>query len=253
MPSNTSWQNRTVLVTGGASGIGRATAATLADTGARVASVDVNTDGVPNGVFALKADVRSTAEIEEAIEAITAQFGGLDVLVNNVGVSFVGGVEDGEIEDWHRVFDINVLGTVRVTRAALPHLRRSNSPVIVNVSSCTAVNGIGSRSLYSATKGALHSMTMSMAVDLLSDGIRVNAVVPGTVDTEFMELLAQRSDDPARARAEFGERQPTGHMVHPDEVARAIQFLADPRNPSLAGTCLTIDGGMATLRTPPIG
>lgn len=237
------------IVTGGAAGIGQAVVQVLLERGAIVASIDLTAEGVPVGATALVADLRDQQAITRAVSEFAQSQGRLDVLVNNAGISFVGGIEDGSEEDWHRVYDVNVMGQMRATRAALPFLRQSNQAAIVNMSSCTAVNGIPQRALYSATKGAIHSMTLSMATDLIKEGIRVNAVSPGTVDTPFMAELAARAPDPAAKRAQFEARQPTGHMVSPREVGEAVAYLADPAARSTVGTILHLDGGMGPLRS----
>jgi NAD(P)-dependent dehydrogenase (short-subunit alcohol dehydrogenase family) len=168
--------------------------------------------------------------------------------VNNAGVSFVGTIEDGSEEEWRRLYDINVMGMMRATRAALPYLRKSGAASIINMSSCTAVNGFAQRALYSASKGAVHSMTLAMAADLVKEGIRVNAVAPGTVDTPFMAELAARASDPAAKRAEFEARQPTGCMIAPQEVGEAVAYLASPAARSTVGTIIHLDGGLGPLR-----
>jgi 2-keto-3-deoxy-L-fuconate dehydrogenase len=202
-----------VVITGGAAGIGRAVAEHFANLGARVAVLDrVAAEGL-DGVESFVADVTDQARLDDVMKEIASRFGGIDVLVNNAAVSFVGTVEDGSLEDWHRVFDINVLGYVRTTRAALPYLRKSRRAAIVNLSSCTATSGFPQRALYSATKGGVQSMTLAMAADLIKEGIRVNCVSPGTVDTPFMDKLAAAAPDPAAKRREFEMRQPTGYMV----------------------------------------
>ena len=239
-----------VLITGGGAGIGRATAEHFQDLGARVGVIDRDIAAAREGITAVKADVTDDTQVAAAVTEIAEGFGGLDVLVNNVGVSFVGTVEDGDLADWHRLWDINVLGHVRVTRAALPYLRRSDRAAIVNMSSCTAVSGLPNRVLYSATKGAVASMTRAMAVDMLADNIRVNAVEPGTVATGFMEEIIAAADDPAGLRAQFDGRQATGRMVDPSEVAAAVADLASPAARSTVGTVITVDGGLADLKMP---
>ncbi|MBP2227883.1 NAD(P)-dependent dehydrogenase (short-subunit alcohol dehydrogenase family) [Azospirillum agricola] len=246
-----SMKGRVAVVTGGAAGIGQAVAAELLRQGCVVGAVDRTADGVPDGVTPLVADVRDQGALNAAIGGFGERHGRIDFLVNNAGVSFVGTIEDGSEEDWARLFDINVMGQMRSTRAALPHLRKSDAGAIVNMSSCTAMNGLRQRALYSASKGAVQSMTMAMAADLIAEGIRVNCIAPGTVDTPFMAELAARAPDPAAKRAEFAARQPSGLMVDPLEVALAVVFLLRPGANGSVGTCLTIDGGMAALRVPP--
>lgn len=245
-----SFQGRVALVTGGAAGIGQAVARVLHELGCTVASIDLGTEGVPAGVTALVADVRDQDALDRAIGEFGATHGRVDVLVNNAGVSFVGTIEDGTEAEWHRIFDINVVGMMRATRAALPWLRQSADAAIVNMSSCTAVNGLPQRALYSATKGAVQSMTMAMAADLVTEGIRVNCVSPGTVDTPFMAELAARAPDPAAKRAQFEARQPTGRMVSPQEVGEAVAYLARAGAHSSVGSVINLDGGMTALRMP---
>ncbi|WP_218116236.1 SDR family NAD(P)-dependent oxidoreductase [Leucobacter soli] len=233
------------LVTGGNAGIGRATVVELLARGADVCTIDLTIDDVPSEARALTADVSDAASVQRAVAELAAD--GLDVLVNNVGISFEGGIEHGDDDDWARLWNVNVLGYVRVIRAALPELRKSPSASIVNVSSCTADVGVRNRALYSATKGAIKSMSLSMAADLIDEGIRVNCVLPGTVDTPFMWELADRSEDPEAKRAEYHARQPLGRMVSPEEVAFAIASLASPRAASSVGTMLAVDGGLGRM------
>lgn len=245
-----SFEGRIAVVTGGAAGIGQAVVDVLQGYGCIVASVDITAEGVPAGATALVADVRDQAALDLAIGSFGETHGRIDILVNNAGVSFVGTIEDGTDEDWHRIFDINVVGQMRSTRAALPWLRRSADAAIVNMSSCTAVNGLPQRALYSATKGAVQSMTMAMAADLVTEGIRVNCVSPGTVDTPFMAQLAAAAPNPAAKRAQFEARQPTGRMVSPQEVGEAVAYLARPGAHSSVGSVINLDGGMTALRMP---
>jgi 2-keto-3-deoxy-L-fuconate dehydrogenase len=241
-------ENILALVTGAASGIGRAAAEALMEQGAHVAGLDLHAEGMPNGCQPLIADVRSQGALEAAISGFAELHGRLDVLVNNVGVSFVGTVEDGSEEDWHRIFDINVLGQMRVMRSTLPWLRRSKNASVIVMSSCSALNGLPERALYSASKGAVQSMAMAMATDLVAEGIRVNCISPGTVNTPFMSELIARDADPKAKRRSFEARQPTQRMVEPEEVGMAVAYLADPRSHSQTGSTLVLDGGMGALR-----
>lgn len=239
---------RRILVTGGASGVGAACVGHFLDLGAKVASLDVNPSAHnhANLVHAV-ADVRDGAAVSAAVAELTGRLDGLDTLINNAGVSFVGTVEDGSDEDWNRLWDINVMGYVRSTRAALPQLRKSDSAAIVNVSSLTATSGLRQRAAYTATKGAVESMTRAIAADLVSEGITVNAVNPGTVDTPFMAELAARAADPVQRRADFDSRQPIGRMVTPLEVALAVAYFAHPLSRSTTGSTLMVDGGIFNL------
>ena len=235
------------LVTGGASGIGAATAAMLAAEGAVVAVIDVAASG-PGDLRYLRADLTDDAAVRGAVGAAVEALGGLDVLVNNAGIGAQGGVEANDDAEWHRVLDVNVLGIVRVTRGALPALRESQHAAIVNTCSVAATVGLPNRALYSASKGAVLSLTLAMAADLLSEGIRVNAVNPGTVDTPWVGRLLEAAPDSDAERAALEARQPHGRLVSASEVAAAICYLADPTSGSTTGTWLTVDGGMTRLR-----
>ncbi|MGW0147384.1 SDR family NAD(P)-dependent oxidoreductase [Streptomyces sp. NPDC003333] len=241
----------TALVTGGASGIGLATARLLAARGARVACLDLQPDGLPDPLIGIRADVADDVGVRTAVAEAADVLGGIDILVNNAGIGAQGTIEDNADDEWHRVFDVNVVGMVRVTRAALPHLRRSGSAAIVNTCSIAATAGLPDRVLYSATKGAVLAMTRAMAADLVHGGIRVNCVNPGTADTPWIGRLLDRAADPAAERAALNARQPMGRLVSADEVAAAIAYLASPLSGSTTGTDLPVDGGMQGLRIRP--
>ncbi|HZU54977.1 MAG TPA: SDR family oxidoreductase [Actinocrinis sp.] len=246
------------VVTGGASGIGAATAALLAERGARVAVLDLaigeaeRKNESPSWIC-VPADVTDDDSVRAAIAEVVAVFGGIDVLVNNAGVGAIGTVEDNDDAEWQRVFDVNVFGMVRTARAALPHLRRSSHAAIVNTCSIAATAGLPQRALYSATKGAVLSLTLAMAADHVREGVRVNCVNPGTADTPWVSRLLDQSPDPARERAALEARQPLGRLVSAAEVAGAIAYLASPLSGSTTGTSLAVDGGMAGLRLRPPG
>jgi NAD(P)-dependent dehydrogenase (short-subunit alcohol dehydrogenase family) len=239
------------LVTGGASGIGLTTARLLTAEGATVAILDREpfADTQHDQLHFVQADVTDDAAVRSAVEAAIAQLGGLDVLVNNAGIGAKGGVEDNSDDEWHRVLDVNVVGMVRVTRAALPALRASSRAAIVNTCSIAATAGLPERALYSASKGAVAALTRAMAADLLPDAIRVNAVNPGTADTPWVDRLLRMTADPQAERAALEARQPHGRLVSPNEVAGAIAYLASPAAGSITGVALAVDGGMETLRT----
>ncbi|WP_413760034.1 SDR family NAD(P)-dependent oxidoreductase [Streptomyces sp. MMBL 11-3] len=241
------------LVTGGASGIGRATAELLASRGARVAVLDLDPGSVDEPLLAYEADVSDDASVRRAVAAAAAELGGLDVLVNNAGVGAQGTVEDNDDDTWHRVLDVNVVGMVRVARAALPHLRGSSHAAIVNTCSIAATAGLPQRALYSASKGAVLALTLAMAADHVREGIRVNCVNPGTVDTPWVGRLLEAAPDPAAERAALEARQPTGRLVTAQEVASAIVHLAGPLSGATTGTALAVDGGMQGLRLRPAG
>jgi NAD(P)-dependent dehydrogenase (short-subunit alcohol dehydrogenase family) len=237
------------LVTGAGSGIGRAASEALAAAGASVAGLDRAEVDV-DGVLALRADVTDRAAVEAAVQRAGAELGGLDVLVNAAGIGAVGDIEANDDEEWHRLYDVNVVGIVRVCRAALPLLRRSEHGAIVNVASIAATAGLPQRVCYTATKGAVLSMSRAMAADLVAARIRVNCVSPGTVDTPWVGRLLAAAENPDEARAQLEARQPMGRLASAEEVAAAILHLATPASGFTTGSILEIDGGMAALRMP---
>lgn len=187
-----------------------------------------------------------TAAVDQAVSAL----GGLDILVNNAGIGAQGDVSANSDDEWHRVWDVNVVGVARVTRAALPHLRASENAAVVNTSSVVAHVGLPERALYSATKGAVSALTRALAADHLDEGIRVNSVSPGTAETPWIQRLLASADDPAAARAALEARQPHGRLVSADEVAGAVVYLASPAAGSVTGTDLRVDGGLVGVRLP---
>jgi len=242
------------LVTGGASGIGLAITATFAAEGAAVVVLDLATerpDALPAEVGYVTASITDDAAVRSAVAAALESLGGLDILVNNAGVGAQGTVEDAVDEEWHRVLDVNVVGAARVSRAAWPALRASAHAAVVNTCSIAATAGLPQRAVYSASKGAVAALTRAMAADGMPDGIRVNAVNPGTADTPWVGRLLDRAPDPAAERAALEARQPHGRLVSAEEVAHAALYLASPRAGSTTGTEIAVDGGMAGLRLRP--
>jgi NAD(P)-dependent dehydrogenase (short-subunit alcohol dehydrogenase family) len=238
------------IVTGGASGIGLETARLLASRGARVACLDLA--GVADdALIGIRTDVSDDDSVRAAVDEVARRFGRLDVVVNNAGIGAQGTVSDNDDAEWHQVFDINVVGMVRVARAALPHLRRSPHAAIVNTCSVAATAGLPNRALYSATKGAVLSLTLAMAADHVRDGVRVNCVNPGTVDSPWVGRLLDAAADSVAERAALEGRQPMGRLVDPAQVAEAIAYLASPAAASTTGTALAVDGGMQGLRVRP--
>lgn len=232
-----------VVVTGGGSGIGAACAELLAQRGARVAVLDREPG---DHHLPVVADVAQS--LVDPMATVVSRLGGVDVLVNCAAVSAVGTVEDADDDDWMRCLDINVVGIARACRAALPYLRQSSAPAIVNISSIVAHTGLVRRAVYSATKGAVHALTLAMAADLVADRIRVCAVAPGTVDTPWLTRLVAEADDPEEERRRLASRQPIGRLVTAAEVATAVAYLASPNSGAATGMSLAVDGGLSGLR-----
>lgn len=239
------------IVTGGGSGIGLATAFLLAARGASVAVLDLDPTAATGPLIRVAADVSDDASVRSAVQTAAERLGGLDVVVNNAGIGAQGTVEDNDDDEWRRVLDINLLGMVRVARAALPRLRRSTRAAIVNTCSCAATVGLPQRALYSASKGAVLSLTLAMAADHIREGIRVNCVLPGTADTPWIGRLLAAAADPVAERDALQARQPMGRLVSAEEVATAICYLAGPASASTTATALPVDAGLLGLRLRP--
>jgi NAD(P)-dependent dehydrogenase (short-subunit alcohol dehydrogenase family) len=238
------------LVTGGASGIGAATVRALSDRGAKVAVLDLEPGDPDVAALSIPCDVSDSRSVTAAVASVAEGFGGLDVVVNNAGIGSQGDVAANDDDEWHRVLDVNVLGIARVTRSSLPFLRASSHAAIVCTSSVVAVVGVPQRALYAASKGAVLALTLAMAADHVHEGIRVNAVVPGTAQTPWVGRLLDAASDPQAALQQLQDRQPLGRLVTADEVAHAIAYLGSPLSGSTTGTVLTVDGGMSGVRLP---
>ena len=218
----------TAAVTGAGSGIGLATLKILADGGATVFGLDIAEGGIAEHGTWLQCDVGDDASVAAAFSKISS----LDILINSAAISAVGTVEANPSEEWAKVMNV------------------SKCASITNVCSVAATAGIPKRALYSATKGAVLSLTMAMANDHIVDGVRVNCVNPGTADTPWVQRLLAQSADPAAERKALEARQPLGRLVSAEEVARALCYLASPLQGSTTAASLTVDGGMQGLRIP---
>jgi NAD(P)-dependent dehydrogenase (short-subunit alcohol dehydrogenase family) len=243
-------QGLIAVITGAGSGIGLATTRAMLREGARVAALDVAPPQASAGLLPLVADVTNEAQIRAAVARAVDELGGIDVLINNAGIGAVGTVEDNDDDEWRRVFDVNVLGMVRLARACLPHLRRSQHPAVVNLASIVSTTGLPARACYGASKGAVYSLTMAMAADCARDRIRVNCVCPGTVDTPWVARLLAKAPDATAARAALVARQPIGRLGTAEEIAAAIVYLASPEAGYVTGTALAIDGGTSGFQLP---
>jgi len=246
----TEFKGLTAVVTGAGSGIGLEVAKSLHAQGAKVFGLDLNEGEMASVATFMKCDVGSSESVKAAFATISSSTSVLDILVNNAGVGAAGTVEQATDEEWSRLMNINVAGISRVSAAALPLLRKSKSASIVNTCSIAATVGLPNRAVYSASKGAVLSLTYAMAADHVKENIRVNCVNPGTADTPWVQRLLANATDPAAERSYLEQRQPMGRLVSPQEVASAICYLASPKQSSTTGIALAVDGGMNTLRLP---
>ena len=238
------------IVTGAGSGIGLEVAKGLTERGATVFGFDINQGEMGSAATFVKCDIGDATSVESAFTEFKKASSKLDILINNAGIGSLTNVEKETDEIWQKVLNINVVGTARVSRAAIALLRESKSAAIVNTASVAAIDGIPNRAAYSASKGAILALTLAMATDHLADGIRVNAVNPATTDTPWVKKLLEQSPDAKAARSALESRQPMGRLVSPSEIASAIIFLASPIQASVTGTTINVDGGMHSLRIP---
>ena len=249
---STDFQGFIVVISGAGSGIGLAVSKKLKAQGATVFGLDLNAGELESsgaGTW-VQCDIGSDESVTQAFATIASKVSKIDVLINNAGIGAQGGVEAATTQEWNKVLNINVIGTSRVSAAALPLLRKSQDAAIVNTCSVVATVGLPKRAIYSASKGAILSLTLAMAADLLPEKIRVNCVNPGTAETPWIGRLLSQASDPAKERAALEARQPMGRLVSADEVANAIIYLAHPGQKSTTGTVLAVDGGLHSLNLP---
>jgi NAD(P)-dependent dehydrogenase (short-subunit alcohol dehydrogenase family) len=245
---------KVALVTGGASGIGAATCRAFAEQGARVVVADVSEVQGQDVARALgeagtfvKTDVTDLASVEAAVSTAVAQFGKLDVLVNNAGIGLVGSVQETEAPDWQKLIAVNMTGVFHGSKAAVEQMLRQEPQggLIINIASVAGMIGIARRFAYCATKGAVIAMTRQVAVDYVKQGIRCNAICPGTVYSPFVEGYVERfhSDTREETIKELHARQPVGRMGRPDEVADLAVYLAAEESAFMTGSAVVLDGG----------
>ena len=247
-------EGKRAVVTGAGSGIGRAIAMRLADEGARVVLADVDeraAEAVAKEVgdaggeaLAQKTDVTKAADVEALVRRAVDAWGGLDVMVNNAGVGVAGTAPVTGEEDYDFVMDVAVRGTFLGMKYAIPAIRDSGGGSVVNMSSVAALVGIPDRAVYSAAKGAVLAITRAAAIDHVAEGVRVNAIAPGTVDTPWIGRITSGYDDPEEARANMQARQPHGRFVTPEEIAAMAAYLAADESGSVIGACMVVDGGV---------
>jgi NAD(P)-dependent dehydrogenase (short-subunit alcohol dehydrogenase family) len=242
---------RRAIVTGGGAGIGRAIATRLSAEGARVMVADVDLGSaeavvreIGSDAVAHEVDVSDEDSAAAMIRRASEEWGGLDVLVNNAGIGIAAKTPDTASDDWHRVLDVCLTGTFYAMKHAIPVLREGGGGAIINMSSVAALVGVADRAAYCAAKGGILALTRAAAIDHVAEGIRVNCIAPGTVDTPWVERITSGYDDPEAARQAMEERQPHGRLVSPEEIAAMAAYLASDEAESVVGAAMVVDGGM---------
>ncbi len=249
-------RGKRAIVTGAGSGIGRAIAIRLSDEGARVALADLDRDAA-EGVAAeigggeaggetlvVKTDVTRAGDVEKLVADVVQAWGGLDVMVNNAGVGVAGTAPVTGERDYDLVMDVCLRGTFFGMKYAIPAIAESGGGSVVNMSSVAALVGIPDRAVYSAAKGAILAITRAAAIDHVEEGVRVNCIAPGTVDTPWIGRITSGYEDPEEARANMQARQPHGRFVSPEEIAAMAAYLASDESASVIGACMVVDGGV---------
>jgi NAD(P)-dependent dehydrogenase (short-subunit alcohol dehydrogenase family) len=191
-----------------------------------------------------KTDVTRDGDVEALVGRAVSEWGGLDVMVNNAGVGVAGTAVTTTEEEYERVMDVCVRGTFLGMKHAIPAIKDAGGGSVINMSSVAALVGLVDRAVYSAAKGAIYSMTRASAIDHVGEGVRVNCIAPGTVDTPWVARITSGYDDPEEARANMRARQPHGRLVTPEEIAAMAAYLASDESASVIGACMVVDGGV---------
>ncbi len=245
------FEGKTVIITGSGAGIGRSAAVAFAKAGANVVTNSVSGNSSVcdeiraaggNAIY-VKADVSTAEGVETLFREAVAAYGDIDVVVNAAGIVPEGNVETCDEDEWDRVMRINVKSVYLMAHNAIPYLRKTKG-CMVNITSTVAIKGVANRASYSASKGAVLSLSRSMAIEYAKEGIRVNCVCPGTVRSPSFMQRVNNAPDPEAAMKNFVARQPMGRLGEPDEVARAILFAADPNVGFMTGANIVVDGAM---------
>ena len=243
-------EGKVAIVTGGAHGIGRATARMLAEEGARVAVTDLDAEAGAEAAEAiteaggealfLEHDVTSEDDWARVVREVTDTYGPPDVLVNNAGIYRIEPIEETSVEDWRTLMDVNVTGVFLGLKHCTPPMREQGRGSVINLSSVAGLVGVADHTCYGASKGAVRTMTKDAAIELAEDGVRVNSVHPAYIDTQMADYGAEAQD---ATKEELDAMHPIGHMGEPDDVAYAVLYLASEESKFMTGAELVLDGG----------
>jgi NAD(P)-dependent dehydrogenase (short-subunit alcohol dehydrogenase family) len=243
-------QGKVAIITGGGSGIGEATARLFAAEGAVVVIADkskVNATKVAKSIggkaTGVEVDVANSLAVKKMIDAVAKKLGRIDILVNNAGYGITGSVVDTKEEDWYALMSVNINGVYHGCKHVIPIMAKQGGGVIINTASVTSRVGIKDRAAYVTSKGAVASMTRAMALDHVHQNIRINAIGPGTIETPYYQQMFAKSNDAAALREHLAGRQPMMRLGTPEEIAKAMLFLASDDSSFCTGTLLFADGG----------
>lgn len=239
-------EGKLALVTAAAQGIGEATARAFAEAGATVIATDINADKLAelksvDGIQPKVLDVTDRA----AIQGLIAELGHIDILCNCAGFVHNGSILDCEDDEWDMAFNLNVKSMFHMCKAVLPGMAERGRGSIINISSIAALKGLPNRFAYGASKAAVFGLTKSIAADFVTQGIRCNAIAPGTVQSPSLDLRIDAYDDPVEARKQFVARQPMGRLGSAQEIASMALYLGSDESVFTTGTQMCVDGGMS--------
>lgn len=246
---------KTALVTGAGSGIGRATSLRLARDGYRVAAIDLNVGDAretasgaeTESIEAFATDVSDLAQVEDTVREVYERYRSIDLLINNAGIGFAATVGDTSPEMWRNTFAVNVDGVFNFCHEVVPRMLDCGGGVIVNVASIAGLVGLKNRVAYCASKAAVIGFTRALAADHAGQGLRVNAIAPGTVETNWINKILKDADDPVATRAAMDARQLDGRMGTAEEIANGIAFLSSPGARFVNGSTFVMDGGLTAV------
>jgi len=250
-------KNRTAVITGGASGIGKATVFAFAKAGADVRIVDVNQANIDSTLTELQSEgLQATGHVcdiskQAEVKKLFAQIGDIHILVNNAGIAHIGKADTTSEEDFDRIVNVNIKGVYNCLHEAIPIMKRLGGGAILNMASVAALVGVADRFAYSTSKGAVYAMTLSVAKDYLADNIRCNSVSPGRVHTPFVDGFLAKNY-PGKEQEMFdklSKTQPIGRMGKPEEIAHLVLYLCSDESSFITGTDYPIDGGFVKLNT----